>query len=171
MIKAILRLSRVGTRGKDFKETDMNIILRRVKENLKILIEEKKANISINPLPVINADEDQMIQLFQNLLSNSLKFQGPLSPKIVIDAKRNNKEWIFSVKDNGIGIDKKNYERIFLMFQRLHKKDEYEGTGMGLTICKKIVERHRGKIWLNSELGNGSTFYFSVPFNNITMNN
>ncbi len=165
LISDLLIYSRVGTRGNPFKRTDMNVILEDVLLNLKSAIEETRANITNDPLPIIKADESQMIQLMQNLLSNAIKFHGIESPKIYVSAEIKQDKFIFSVKDNGIGIESQYFERIFIIFQRLHKKGEYEGTGIGLSVCKKIVQRHKGEIWLESELGKGTTFYFSIPRN------
>jgi light-regulated signal transduction histidine kinase (bacteriophytochrome) len=126
------------------------------------LINEKKASVTSDPLPDIMADENQMVQLFQNLVSNGIKFcEGP--PKIHISSGTEPENYIFSVSDNGIGIDQKYFSRIFRIFQRLGKRDEFEGTGIGLAICKNIVERHGGNIWLESEPDKGTTFYFSIP--------
>jgi light-regulated signal transduction histidine kinase (bacteriophytochrome) len=110
-----------------------------------------------------------MVQLLQNLLSNAIKFHGEAPPKIQVSGVTKEKEWIFSVKDNGIGIDPRYFERLFIIFQRLHGKNEYEGTGIGLAVCKKIVLRHGGKIWVGSKPGEGSTFYFSIPRNKINL--
>ena len=162
LINDLLIFSRVGTRGKPFKETDMNRVLKAVLNNLRYSIEKENALITSDPLPVIIADESQMIQLIQNLISNAIKFHGDKPPEIHVSGEVKKKEWIFSVKDNGIGIDAQYFERIFIIFQRLHKKSEYGGTGIGLAVCKKIVTRHGGKIWVESELGKGSTFYFSI---------
>ncbi|MGB9200649.1 sensor histidine kinase, partial [Methanobacterium sp.] len=119
-----------------------------------------------DPLPLIYANEQQIIQLFQNLISNAIKYRGKEIPRIHIFVENVDDEYIFSVKDNGIGIDKKNLERIFTIFQRLHTKEEYEGTGIGLAISKKILQKHRGKIWAESEQGKGTTFYFTIPNKN-----
>jgi light-regulated signal transduction histidine kinase (bacteriophytochrome) len=112
---------------------------------------------------VILADESQMIQLLQNLISNAIKFRSEEPPHIHISGEVKADKWIFSVSDNGIGMDSKYFDRIFIIFQRLHKKSEYRGTGIGLAVCKKIIERHKGKIWVESEVGKGSTFHFSIP--------
>jgi PAS domain S-box-containing protein len=163
LINDLLAYSRVGTRGKPHKHTDSHSVLGQAIVNLSTLIEENQAVVTTDDLPPILADESQMVQLFQNLISNAIKFRSGLSPRVHVSAERKENEWIFSVKDNGIGIDPQYKERIFVVFQRLHQKEEYPGTGMGLAICKKIVERHGGKIWVESELQKGSTFYFSVP--------
>jgi light-regulated signal transduction histidine kinase (bacteriophytochrome) len=162
LINDLLIFSRVGTRGNPFKATDMNIILQDVLNNVTQSIKETEATITNDPLPVVIADDSQMIQLLQNLISNAIKFHGDEPPHIHVSGEVKANEWIFSVKDNGIGIDSKYFEKIFIIFQRLHKKEKYGGTGIGLAVCKKIVQRHSGKIWVESELGKGSTFYFTI---------
>ena len=164
LISDLLIFSRVGTRGKPFKNTDMNAVLEGVITTFRQIIKETNVTLTHNPLPMIFADESQMIQLLQNLISNAIKFhKEEESPVVHISAKLQKNQWIFSVRDNGIGINSQYFDRIFIIFQRLHKKDEFDGTGIGLAICKKIIERHKGKIWVESELGKGSTFYFSIP--------
>ena len=164
LINDLLIFSRVGTRAKLFKATDMNNVLEKALANVRQSIKDTNATITNDPLPVIIADDSQMLQLFQNLISNALKFHGEEDPHIHVSGEEvKEEEWIFSVRDNGIGIDSKNFDRIFVIFQCLHKKDEYGGTGIGLAVCKKIVKRHGGKIWVKSKLGKGSTFYFSIP--------
>ena len=121
--------------------------------------------MSHDPLPEVLADNTQMAQVFQNLIINGIKFHSEEAPKIHISAEKKAKEWVFSVKDNGIGIDPQYSEKIFEVFKRLHNKEDYPGTGIGLAICKKIFERHGGRIWVESELGKGSTFYFTLPIN------
>jgi PAS domain S-box-containing protein len=162
LINGLLAYSRVHTRGKDFADVDMNSIILQVQTNLRMQISEKHAVIKNEELPVIVADEAQMIQLMQNLLNNALKFSSEI-PEIRIAAKTDQAFFTFSVQDNGIGIEPQYYNRIFQIFQRLMPKDAYEGTGIGLSICKRIVERHEGKIWLESEPGKGSVFYFTIP--------
>jgi PAS domain S-box-containing protein len=162
MINDLLTYSRVGTRGKPFEPTNCQAVLDQVLTNLKVAIEESGAVITQDPLPIVMADESQMAQLFQNLIDNAIKFRNKASPRVHISAEQREKEWVFSVRDNGIGIDPQYHERIFIIFQRLHDKGEYPGTGMGLAICKKIVERHGGRIWVESEPGKGSTFYFTI---------
>lgn len=163
LINDLLTYSRVGTKGKEFKPTDCNHILQLVLVNLKTAIEESGAEITSDSLPTVMADGSQLIQLFQNLLSNAIKFRSGNSLKIHVGVTRTSGEWLFSVRDNGIGIKPEFFERIFLIFQRLHGRGEYPGTGIGLAICKKIVERHEGRIWLDSEPEKGTIFYFTIP--------
>jgi chemotaxis family two-component system sensor kinase Cph1 len=119
--------------------------------------------VTHGPLPTVLADRLQLGQLFQNLIGNAIKFRGDESPRVHISASRNGNGWTFSVRDNGVGIAPEYSERIFIIFQRLHNREEYTGTGMGLAICKKIVEQHGGRIWVESEVGKGATFYFTLP--------
>ncbi len=126
-------------------------------------IEESGAVITHDPLPQVKADRNLFIQLFQNLIGNAIKYRSESKPEIHISAKREKEMWLFSVRDNGIGIEKQYLERIFIIFQRLHGRNKYPGTGIGLAICKKVVERHGGKIWAESEVGKGTTFYFTIP--------
>ncbi|ADE14590.1 PAS sensor protein [Nitrosococcus halophilus Nc 4] len=163
LINDLLAYSRVGTKGKPFTTTDGNQIIQQVLESLRFVIEETHAHLTVDPLPVLIADRAQLVQLFQNLISNALKFRGEETPKIHINAKEEGDQVIFSVADNGIGIEPQYAERIFLLFQRLHTKKEYPGTGIGLSICKKIVERHGGQIWLESKPDEGTTFFFTLP--------
>jgi PAS domain S-box-containing protein len=162
LINDLLAYSRIGTRGKPFESVDMNEVLGQAIANLSVTILEHHAMITNDELPTIRADATQMLQLFQNLIGNSIKFKGNNTPLIHITSTERPSEWVFSVKDNGIGIAPEYHERIFVIFRRLHTM-EYPGTGIGLAICKKIVERHLGKIWVESELGKGSTFYFTIP--------
>jgi PAS domain S-box-containing protein len=164
LINDLLLFSRIGRGDKPFKLIDINVVIDSVINNLKKSIEETNATITHDPLPTIIANEGEFIQLLQNLISNAIKFHKAEEPPVVhISAKLQKNQWIFSVRDNGIGLDSQYFGRIFIIFQRLHKKDEFGGTGIGLAICKKIIERHSGKIWVESELGKGSTFYFSIP--------
>jgi PAS domain S-box-containing protein len=162
LINALLSYSRVGTRGKPLEPTDCAVILDRALANLKVTIEESDAAVTHDPLPTVMADGVQLTQVFQNLISNAIKFHGERRPEVHIGAQHGDGEWLFSVRDNGIGIDPQHYERIFVIFQRLHTREEYPGTGIGLAICKKIVERHGGRIWVESQPGAGSTFYFTI---------
>ncbi len=163
LINDLLKYSRVGTRAKPFEPTELNEILKLVEQNLHASITETEAHIHYGELPKLDADNLQMIQLFQNLIGNAIKFRSEKTPEIHIGAKDENEFWLISVADNGIGIQREHWDRVFTIFQRLHNKDEYSGTGIGLAICKKIVERHRGKIWINSSPGDGTTFFFLLP--------
>jgi signal transduction histidine kinase len=163
LINDLLSFSRVGTQGKKPEPTEAGAVLDQALRNLRASIEEARAVITSDPLPVILADRTQLLQLFQNLLSNAIKFRGRDPPRIHVGASRQAREWVFSVRDNGIGIDPKFHERIFVIFQRLHARTEYPGTGVGLAVCKKIVDRHGGRIWVESAVGNGSTFFFTMP--------
>jgi len=164
IIDDLLAYSRVGTRGGEFKRVDLEDTLRQSLKNLRILIKENGAIITHDPLPCVWADQSQMILLFQNLLSNAVKFHRDEPPAVHISAIDHRDTWTFSFRDNGIGIPREYQGRIFQMFQRLHTKREYEGTGIGLAISKRIVERHGGRIWVESEgEGKGSTFFFTLP--------
>gem|GEM_PF-2334686 len=163
LINDLLTFSRIGTRGKPFEATDCNVVLKKTLQDLKVSIEENNAEVIYDSLPTVYADEIQLGQLFQNLIGNAIKFRSKENPKIHISAKLENEQWVVSVKDNGIGIESQYKDRIFVIFQRLHTRNEYPGTGIGLAVCKKIVERHGGKIWLESEVGKGTTFYFTLP--------
>ena len=162
LISDILAYARAGSQGKSFEPTDCSEALDIALANLKEAVESGNAEIIRDPLPKVMADPIQMVQLFQNLIGNAIKLHGEERPRIHISAKQIEKEWVFSVRDNGIGIPREHKERIFEIFQRLNK-DKYQGSGIGLAICKKIVERHGGRIWVESEIGKGSTFYFSIP--------
>lgn len=162
LINDLLAYSRIGTKGKPLEPTDAHAALGAAMNNLKIIIEEAKAIITNEDLPEVRADASQLVQLFQNLIGNAVKFRGKDYPRIHISARAEGREWLFSVRDNGIGIDPQFADKIFVVFQRLHTKEEYPGSGIGLAICKKIVERHGGRIWFESELGKGTTFYFTL---------
>lgn len=164
LIDGLLQFSKIDSNGKAFEKTGMNEMLEIVKKNLDKAITESDATITNDPLPIIMADPIQMVQLLQNLIANAIKFRNKVEPpRIHVSATNDIDEWTFSVKDNGIGIPKEQQGRIFEMFQRLHSIDEYEGTGIGLAFAKKIVERHGGRIWVESEEGKGATFYFTLP--------
>ena len=167
MIQGLLEYSLVG-KGENFQLVDVNETIDIVLSNLKRLIDENEAEITHERLPTVTADSRQLVQIFQNLIGNAVKFKKPeTQPKIRIsaylDTKKN--DYVFSVYDNGIGIEKQYTDIIFDIFKRLHTIDEYRGTGIGLAICKRIVEHHGGKIWVESEYGVGSTFYFTIPIN------
>jgi light-regulated signal transduction histidine kinase (bacteriophytochrome) len=163
LINDLLDYSRVTTRGKKFVRVDVGSIVGQVFANLQQRIEESHALITQDDLPVIEADESQMARLFQNLIDNALKFRRDASPCVHISARKEGGFHVFAVSDNGIGIDSQYADRIFQVFQRLNTSQDYPGTGIGLAICKRIVERHGGKIWLESEVGNGSKFFFTIP--------
>lgn len=163
LINDLLTCSRVGTRGKPFEPADCEAVLEQTLTNLQIVIEDSGAVVTHDVLPTVMADGSQLVQLFQNLIDNAIKFRGGEPPRIHISAEQKGDEWIFSVRDNGIGIDPEFFERIFIIFQRLHGVNEHSGTGIGLAICKKIVERHDGRIRVESEPGKGSVFYFTIP--------
>ncbi len=163
LIDGLLAYSRAGNKGAAYSMVDFNEIFRVVTANLQSSIEESGASVTSGNLPTIMADRIQMMQLFQNLLGNALKFRGDKIPRIHVSAENVNEEWRFSVSDNGIGIEEKYRERIFIIFQRLHHRDKYPGTGIGLAICQKSVQQHRGRIWVDSKPGEGATFFFTLP--------
>lgn len=163
LINDLLDYSRVGTRGKEFTATDCSSVLGHAIANLGGAIESARALVTNDDLPVVQADAGQLMQLFQNLIGNAVKFHGQDPPRVHVSAQSRAGEWLFAVRDNGIGIEPEYAERIFVIFQRLHGFSEYPGTGIGLSICKKIVERHGGRIWVESKPGAGSTFYFTIP--------
>ena len=163
LIDDVLAYSRVDTQSIEFEVTEVDRALSRALGNLRGRIQKTEATVTFDPMPTVMADGTQLMQLFQNLIGNAIKFRSEEPPQIHIGAERLEDEWLFSVRDNGIGIDPQFGDRIFVIFQRLHTRDEYPGTGMGLAICKKIVECHRGRIWVESELGKGATFYFTIP--------
>ncbi len=163
LIQDLLAYSRVTTKGREFKDLKMEEPLEQALMNLKLSMEENKAQITCEPLPVITADYYQMIQLLQNLIGNAIKYRCEKTPQIHISAQKEDNRWLFGIKDNGIGIDPQYADRIFMIFKRLHNIGEYQGTGIGLAISKRIVERHGGKIWVESEPEKGSTFYFTIP--------
>jgi PAS domain S-box-containing protein len=163
LIRDLLAYSHVGTRDIDLCDIASEAAFEQAVINLRSAIKQSNARVTHDPLPMIRADESQLIQLFQNLVGNAIKYQNHDIPLVHISATKSNGErWIFSVRDNGIGIDITYQEKIFSMFQRLHKRDEFSGTGIGLTICKKIVERHGGRMSVKSQLGKGSTFLFDL---------
>jgi len=162
LLHDLLEYSRVGTRGKPFSLVNCEHVVEQAMANLKIAIEECGGSVTYDVLPTIMGDEGQLVRLFQNLIGNAIKFRREEAPQVHISAQRMNNIITFTVKDNGIGIDPQHSQSIFEIFRRLHTREEYPGTGMGLAICKKIVERHGGHISVQSQPGQGSTFYFSV---------
>ena len=163
LIEDLLAYSRVGTHGKAFRPTDSGAAVQKALANLRAAIESSNGTVTCDPLPTINADEFQLVQLFQNLIGNALKFKGAETPHVHISVNEQADTWTFGVKDNGIGIDGEYFDRIFMVFQRLHSRTDYPGTGIGLAICKKVVDRHGGRLWIESGVGSGSTFWFTVP--------
>jgi light-regulated signal transduction histidine kinase (bacteriophytochrome) len=164
LINDLLAYSRIGTKGKPFAPVDCREALDQALRNLTVAIQEHQAHIlTAGVLPVLSADQIQLVQLFQNLIANAIKFHGPELPRVHVSAERKEQDWIFCVRDNGIGIEARHFERIFTVFQRVHSGQAYPGTGIGLAICKKIVERHGGRIWVDSRTGRGASFCFTLP--------
>jgi light-regulated signal transduction histidine kinase (bacteriophytochrome) len=163
LINDLLTYSRIATRGDEFTDTDLGGVVGQALAHLQSSVKESGAVVTQDCLPTLEADRGQMTQLFQNLIGNALKYRGDATPAVHIGAQRREGEWVFSVRDNGIGIKTEFFDRIFILFQRLHTRAQYTGTGIGLAICKKIVERHNGRIWVESEAGKGSTFFFTIP--------
>jgi histidine kinase len=163
LIQALLTYSRVGRQKLKPEPTDCNAIVNKVLRDLRVAIAESQATLTVAPLPTLQADPTQLSLLFQNLIGNALKYRSEEPPQVQVSAKKKTEHWQFSICDNGIGIEPQYCDRIFTIFQRLHTSDEYPGTGLGLAICQKIVENHRGHIWVESQLGAGSTFNFEIP--------
>jgi PAS domain S-box-containing protein len=164
LIEDLLAYCRVGTTGRELCKTSSEDAMNQALLNLRAAIQESGGVVTHDPLPTVIADSTQLVQLFQNVIGNAIKYRSAELPRVHVSAKRNgNDEWTFSTRDNGLGIDPKYFQKIFVMFQRLHGREEFSGTGIGLTVCKKIVERHGGRMWVDSEPGKGSTFYFTLP--------
>ena len=163
LISDLLAYSRVDRRGRGFAPTRCDEVVERAVSNLQRLIDETGATVVREPLPLVQADASQLMQLFQNLIANAIKFRSDRTPEVRVSAVRTADGWEFRVADNGIGIEPQYFDRIFVIFQRLHGREAYAGTGIGLAICKRIVERHGGRIWVESEPGRGSTFHFTLP--------
>jgi len=163
LISDLLAFSRVGTRGGAFSPADLDAILNEALHNLQTSLTTTQAKVTREALPTLAVDATQVMQIFQNLIGNAIKFRSERPPEIHVGAQKQPGRWVFSVRDNGIGIEPQYFERIFQIFQRLHTRKHYPGTGIGLAICKKMVERHDGAIWVESEPGRGSTFFFSLP--------
>jgi light-regulated signal transduction histidine kinase (bacteriophytochrome) len=165
LVQDLLAYSRVGSRGKPFSPIDTAAAFDEAVANLETAIREAGGRVTRGPLPTVRGDATQLVQVFQNLLANALKFRGAAAPVVHVAAQPAEGHWRFGVRDNGIGIDPRYADRLFVLFQRLCSRSEYPGTGIGLAICKKIVERHGGRIGVQSELGKGSTFWFTLPAN------
>ena len=163
LIEGLLEFSRVRPEEAEFVEIDCEVVMRRALANLQAAIQESGAQVTHDPLPTISADAVQLLQLFQNLIANALKFRGDVAPVVHVACAREGDDWHFRVSDNGIGIDPSDVDRIFVLFKRLHSKDDYAGAGIGLALCKKIVDAHHGRIWVQSESGAGSTFHWLLP--------
>jgi two-component system, chemotaxis family, sensor kinase Cph1 len=167
LIRDLLAYSRSGSESKVLREISGERALTEALANLRGSIEESGATVTHDLLPELTTDDTQLVQLLQNLIGNAIKYRGAAAPHVHVSAKKNDgKEWIFSVRDNGLGIAPQYFERIFIIFQRLHGRQEFNGTGIGLAICKRIVERMGGRIWVESQLEKGSIFYFSLPESN-----
>ncbi|WP_265111691.1 sensor histidine kinase [Halosolutus halophilus] len=162
MVDDLLTYSRVETNGKPLEPVELDAVLADALTDLQVRIDETDAEITADPLPRVRGDASQLRQVFQNLLSNAIEYSGDEPPRITVEAERDESEWTISVRDDGIGIDPDERQRVFEMFQRLHAVDEHGGSGMGLALCRRIVVRHDGDIWVDSEPGNGSTFRFTV---------
>ncbi|MCA8991035.1 MAG: hypothetical protein KDA88_03610 [Planctomycetaceae bacterium] len=163
MINDLLTYARVESRSRPFEPTNLNAVVDDVITLLYAEIRDADGEVTHGELPTVMGDESQLSQLLQNLIGNGLKYHGDAPPQVFIAAESNGIEWTISVRDNGIGIDEKHYEKIFEIFRRLHGQDKYPGTGIGLAVCRRIVNRHGGRIWLESEPGKGTTFYFTIP--------
>jgi hypothetical protein len=166
LINDLLAYSRVTRKSTEFETVNLEKVLNEVLFNLEIVTEKNQTIIIRESLPEIQADYRQMVQLFQNLIGNALKYRRNATPEICISVQKEDDHWLFSVEDNGIGMESQYFEQVFQIFRRLHTQDEHEGTGIGLAITKRIIEHHGGRIWIESEPSKGSTFYFTIPINN-----
>ena len=162
LVEDLLSYARVGSRELELRSVDSAAVLAQVVASLQPAMDESRGELSAGALPVVLADELQLGQLFQNLITNALKFHGADPPRVRVAAERAGRRWAFSVRDNGIGIAAEHQERIFVAFQRLHTRRQFPGSGVGLAICKRIVERHGGRLWVESEPGRGSVFFFTL---------
>ena len=163
LIEDLLEYARLGKKVKEFESSNCNDTLKRALANLRVAIEESGALVTHDKLPKVMVDETQLIQLFQNLIGNAIKYRREEPIRIHVSAEKKASEWLFSVCDNGLGIDPKETENIFEIFHRSKEGSDHPGTGIGLAICKRIIELHNGRIWVESELGKGSTFFFKIP--------
>jgi light-regulated signal transduction histidine kinase (bacteriophytochrome) len=163
MIEGLLEYSRIETRGNPFEPVDLEVLFDEIRTDLQVALEENDGELAVESLPTVSGDRSQLRQLFQNLLQNSIKYTGDDPPRIHVEAERSDGEWIVAVSDEGIGIDPEDQDRIFDVFDRLHSREEYEGTGIGLSLCRRIAERHGGTVEVESEPGEGSTFFVTLP--------
>ena len=163
LIQDLLSYARVDTRTQPTQIIETSKAFDQAVANLRVAIGENQAEITRDPLPLVRGDATQLAQLLQNLIGNAIKFKGDRLPRVHVSAKVEQQQWVFTVRDNGIGIEPRYFDRIFAIFQRLHSREQYAGTGIGLAICKRIVERHGGRIWVESEPGVGTAFHFTIP--------
>jgi signal transduction histidine kinase len=163
LIRDLLEYSRLQTEARPYEDTDCGTLVADVIKNLAVSIQAAGATVTFDSLPTVTGSPSQLAAVFQNLIENAIKYHGPEPPNVHVSAERKNEQCVFAVRDNGIGIDARHIDRIFTVFRRLHSHDEIPGTGIGLAICKRAVERHGGQIWAESQLGGGSTFYFTIP--------
>ena len=163
LISGLLEYSRLDAEPRELEMVDAGVVVDRALQNLGVLVQESGADVKLGPLPQVKGDPLLLLQLFQNLIGNALKFRREEKPSVKVSASRENGHWVFTVEDNGIGIDPQYQDRIFAIFKRLHGRDKYPGSGLGLAICKKVVEKHRGRIWVESEPGRGAAFRFTLP--------
>ncbi len=163
LIRDLLAYSRLQTEARPYEDTDCGALVADVMKNLAMSIQAADATVTYNSLPTVTGSPSQLTEVFQNLIENAIKYRGPEPPAVHVSAERKDEQWVFAVRDNGIGIDAEHLDRIFTVFKRLHSHDRIPGTGIGLAICRRAVERHGGVIWVESQLGKGSTFYFTIP--------
>ncbi len=163
LIRDLLAYSRLQIEARPLEETDCGALVEDVIQNLAVPIQAAGATVTHDSLPTVNGSPSQLAEVFQNLIDNAIKYHGPVPPHVHVSAEQTDGQWVFSVHDNGIGIDGKHVDHIFTVFKRLHSHDEFPGTGIGLAICKRAVERHGGQLSVESQLGNGSTFHFTIP--------
>jgi len=166
IIDDILTYTKINRDESAHENIDISNLLIEVNKNLEVLIKQHRAKIEYGSLPILKGNKNQLLRLFQNLIENSIKFRKKENPNIKIIAQKNNNNWLFSIRDNGIGMNKEYLDSIFLVFKRINRKSEYPGSGIGLSQCKKIVESHDGNIWVESEPEKGSTFFFTIPLKN-----
>jgi signal transduction histidine kinase len=168
LIEDLLLYGRVGIRDLFFKPVQCEMVLTRALDNLQRALQETGALVTHDPLPTVKGDDTQLVQVFQNLIGNGIKFRGKMTPSVHVSIKEKTEDWVFAIQDNGIGIDPQYADRIFVIFQRLHSHAEYPGSGIGLAICKKVIENHDGRIWFESQPGEGTTFYFTIPKSDVS---
>jgi light-regulated signal transduction histidine kinase (bacteriophytochrome) len=166
LVQDLLNYTRIDYQARPFEPTDMGVVLEEAVANLRSSIEDLQARVTHDPLPTLNADSSQLLQVFQNLIGNAIKFHGDEPPHVHVSAEPAEDGWRFSIRDNGLGIEPQFAERVFEIFKRLHGRDRYPGSGIGLAICKRVIERHGGQIWVEPGAEQGSVFYFTIPTRN-----